>query len=296
MLQRKTKIYFLFISFLLLFISSDAQVVSGKGWNFAVNMGYYFPDKYNANFYNGSGRNSIDNVINQNSVSYNPDDVYYNNNYQTLKEDVFGGYDFEVAELPQNMRYNNVMSYGFNIRYFLSEYISLFGDFNVSKLKTVDVFTIDVLKNRSISYINLDNIYQATIAGEEDRMNFNIGLQMLLGNERVRPFIEGGINLNNVKVKKNQIDIGGYVFDIFNPEDKYYNIQQGGIGTGIFAGGGLKLFFANSYSIDFGMNFFMSQFKLLEPYKYQSEKIIFLRLGIDLKRKKAEETPEETVE
>lgn len=218
-----------------------------RGLMFGLNLGMLKSNGYNANYYNGSSKNV-------NTINYILNNQYY---YNDIRREL-NNRDFELYELPSQMKFDLTLSVGFYLRYLLNQHNGFFIQFNYAKLSTNDVFTlkIDSANFTSEPSLRLYNIY-----GQEERTYIDFGFhhENRLGN-KTNWFIETGFNINSTKVLKSGITIGSLDYSIINVYGSQgyvpgsgvspYSVTQTGIGYGFFGTAGIRLLFNEYVSID----------------------------------------------
>jgi hypothetical protein len=219
-----------------------------NGFYFGVNLGFYFANRYTAQYYNGSSVNKVDSVI-----KYLP-------NYTAIKQALGDTFYFNPnEELPSKMKYSPAFLFGLYAKYNFKN-SGIFMQFNFSKLRANDVFTIyyyDPL-NPSIPIYK-----QEVIWGGEQRTSIDVGYSYTFSSKsNFKPFIQFGANLTNTKFLENKIKIEGLEYSIANYYYTYYNIERGGIGFGGFAGGGINMIFGNAISVMPTLNIYYIQAKM----------------------------------
>lgn len=190
------------------------------GLIFGATLGYVISDDASANYYNGFGTNSIENII------------YHPTHYQRIKDQVV--FDFVMGEYATAMKYNGAAFLGGMLGYRFSPDLTIALEIGVTNLKLEDNFTL-ILDDPGTT-ITEDDIEIATITGEEKRMDFNLGAFYYFGTDRSLPYVELGFNGNYVDLQANNIFIRDWNSSIkknTNPPTK-----QGGFAMGIYAGAG----------------------------------------------------------
>jgi hypothetical protein len=226
-------------------------------WNFGINVGVYFANKYPARFYSGIESN-------ENKVSYVLNNKYW---YQEIKNDlIIANPDISQSDTlfvigyPTNINYNIVMTGGLFIRYNFSKHFGLCLDVNYTKLKAEDVVifniaTYDLATNKFIMDI--------PVQGVEQRVHVDILLQKNFWMKSKIYFLaQGGLNLNYTSVSKNIIyfapseyslvniyDQNGYVPNTQLQENPVF---QGGVGYGLALGGGIGVPLVDQFGIEAG--------------------------------------------
>jgi len=215
----------------------------GRGWSFGLNVGVYYTSKGTANFYNG-------NPSNINNVNYVMSNYYW---YQDIFH-ALGAHDsISVAGLPQNMHYKLAMQPGLYAQYSFNPQLALVIEFNYMRLKTNDAISFEVDPK---TYATEPDLRLYPMRGSEERVYADIGLKKTFPKtDKYSWFIMGGVNVNSTKVKKSafyveeieysMINTYGNSSYIPNSNMQTYEVYQGGIGFGMFAGGGASLTFGN---------------------------------------------------
>ncbi len=223
----------------------------GKGWIFGLNVGVYYPSKNTAAFYNGSPKN-------ENNVNYVMSNYYW---YQEIYN-VLGAHDtVEVAGLPQNMHYKLAIQPGIYAQYCFSPTLALLIEFNYMRLKANDAISLEVDPK---PYATQPDLRLYPIRGSEERVYADIGLKRTYPkDEGLSYFLTGGLNISSTKVKQSSIFIEQKEYSMINlygssgyvPNNNMqtYSVYQGGIGVGMFAGGGASLVFGNGIIVEPGI-------------------------------------------
>lgn len=270
----------LFLASLLscLAFSQDKDLKNEKperpGWSFGLNLGITTPSSFPANFYNGSSGN--DN---------NLDRILGNKYY---KEQIVPkiGYNYLGWESPSAMSYKASMSVGFYVRYEFLKHRGFFAQFNYTKLKANDIFFLELDLPSGVSF---DARYlQCPIRGEEERTMIELGYFYEIPlREKILLSIETGLQLTNTKVLANEIMIQDMTFNIKydgeHPDGEWstntrYDIRQGGIGFGVFAGSHLRLLFSEKISFDPGFDLYMQNINLEGYQSFRLTPYFFARI------------------
>jgi hypothetical protein len=241
---------------------SDSSHKSTGGFCLGASLGFYFANKNTAQYYNGASVNSIDSVIN------------YPYNYYAIKEKL--NYDFVLAELPAKMKYNPSLLLGIYARYSIKNF-GFFMNFNMAKLKTKDVFTIQVLDSGNTLS---QKIYrQEVLTGSEQRSNIDLGITYAIPSKgKSKPYFELGCNISDTKYIDNKINIEGLDYSLTNYYYTYNKIEQGGIGMGIFGGAGIELNFNDYLTLDPGFNLYYTKIKLGNFNEFKLNSSVYVRL------------------
>ena len=259
----------LFAAFGVLNTSAQGEVSAQEkksGFYVGGDFGVLIASKKTANYYNGFGPlNSITRIIYQKDI------------YRTLKEEVFGDFDFYMGQYPTEMRYKPAMNLGATLGYRINKDFSLFGSFTFANLKLADKFTI-ILDDPG-NQISDDVIRLADISGTEKRLNLFLGVTSEFGdNEKSKFLMEYGFTANWVDMLTNEIRIEEYEYSIkfqSNPP-----LKQGGWGLGGFFGLGGKFSFDGKTSVQLGARFVYSGIALEMAGKdpvYGLQQLYFVR-------------------
>jgi hypothetical protein len=231
----------------------------GKGWAFGLNVGVYYVSKSTSMYYNGSSEN-------ENNVDYVMSNYYW---YQDIFYDLGANDSISVAGLPDNTHYKLAMQPGLYAQYCFNKKLSLIIEFNYTRLKVEDVIIFEVDPK---SYATEPDLRLYPIHGSEERIYADLGMKHTFPQtDNFSYFAMGGLNVNSTQVRKssffveeteysmiNNID-GGYVP---NGNNQTYNVYQGGIGIGIFAGGGASFTFGNGIVLEPGIKVHWLKVKL----------------------------------
>ncbi|MDP4282231.1 MAG: hypothetical protein Q8867_08795 [Bacteroidota bacterium] len=220
-------------------------------WDFGINFGATFANGYTANFYNGSQGNL-------NTISYIMTNKYW---YQEIKLLLQASDTVILREMPTNMHYNTALSGGLYFRYNFTPRWSLFFEANYARLKTDGIFTVQV---DPASYLTTPDIRLFGVHGTEQRVNFDIGghCKFPVYRKKMNLFLDAGLNVNYVRVLKNFINFNEKEYSIINIYgNQYYvpntNLQEyqnieGGLGYGLYAGGGTGFTFTPQLGLELG--------------------------------------------
>lgn len=237
----------------------------GKGWAFGLNIGMYYASKNTANFYNG-------NPANVNNINFVMSNYYWHQEiFQALDAN-----DSISAEGPQNMHYKLAMRPGLYAQYCFSPTLALVIEFNYMRLKIEDVITFDV--DPPIDYAGPHDYRLYPMRGSEERVYADIGLKRTYPRtEKFSWFATGGLNVNSTKVKQCSFYVEEKEYSMVNTygENTYvpnsnmqtYSVYQGGIGVGMYAGGGVSLKFANGILLEPGIT---AHWLLVKLDRYQN--------------------------
>jgi len=249
------------------------------GWDFGMNFGMYLPSAFHAKFYDGSP----DNV---NNINYIFGNKYY---IDEIRNSLNSTDTFYISAMPQKMRYTAAFTIGLYFRRTFDKYFGFSVQFNYSKLHANDFFQINVDPNYILTEPDL-RIFP--IWGIEERVNIDLNFSKYFHahSEIVVPFMEAGININSTRVKENMIQINDLKYSLVNvylngtyvpgASQTQYNIQQGGVGWGVSAGGGVKLVFNEAVSIDPGFSVYYQKINLEHYEQFRPGFVIYVRLSL----------------
>jgi hypothetical protein len=218
-----------------------------KSWSFSINTGAAFANNYQANFYNGADGN-------QNTLNYILSNKYWHNEIRQAIGDSFALYG-----MPTKMKYDPAFCVGFSIKKMFNNHVGMFGQFDFSRLKAADVFTLKIGSTPTSQMV--PNLLNCPIWGKEDRIDIDLGVcgSIYLAN-KINGFLEGGLNINNTRVKENKIQIENLAYSIIdiyanqpyvpNTQLQEYQIKEGGLGIGIFLSPGVEFRFNENVAID----------------------------------------------
>lgn len=235
-----------------------------RGLQFGFNIGLFLPNGYSANYYNGSDGN-------ENNIKYIFGNKYH---YQDLYQLLNVSDTFFVKQFPTNMRYPATSSAGLYIGFNLNRRNSIFVQFNYSKLKPHDVFTVEVDPKE---YATNPDLRLFSISGVEERINIDLGYSRNFPVKENMDFVaSAGLAINDSKVLKAVINIEGpeasKEYSIVNVYGNHsyvpgtsmqqYQFTEGGIGFGLHGGGGLNFNFANNFTLQPGFTLYYNNVKL----------------------------------
>ena len=235
------------------------------GLYFGINFGFYKANRYTAQYYNGRGKNRLNDSL-----------IKSQYNYLNI-ENALSASDtsrYRLGELPAKMKYSPALMIGLFCKYNIKN-SSIFFQFNFSKLKANDVFTIMVLDTTTNTILNPK---QESISGSEQRTNIDVGYSYTFNHKKIcRPYFDIGFNLNDTKFIDNKIKIESVELSLVNQRISYYNIRQGGIGMGGFIGGGVNLVFNESICLIPGFDIYFTKTKLGNYNQIKPNYTIFVK-------------------
>jgi hypothetical protein len=241
----------------------DNDVATNKSWSFSINTGAAFANKYQANFYNG------DTTKNQNSINFILGNPYIVSTIRSAINDTFSLYG-----MPTAMKYDPAFCVGFSIKKKFNDHIGAFAQFNFSRFKATDVFTLKI-GNTPVGTTTNVRLVNCPIWGKEDRINIDLGVsgEIFLAN-KIYGFLEAGLNINNTRVKENMISIdpiGEFsIINIYgnqqyipNTQLQEYAIKEGGLGIGAFLSPGIEFRFNENVAVDVLGSVYYSKINLM---------------------------------
>ena len=237
----------------------ENEIEVNKSWSFSINTGVAYADRYHANFYNGADSN-------ENKINFVLDNKYYRYEIRNAIGD-----SFALVGMPTNMKYDPAFCVGFSIKKKFNDHVGMFAQFNFARFKAKDFFTMKIgaVPPGTTATENLRNY---PIWGKEDRINIDLGVsgEIKLA-DKIYGFLEGGLNINNTRVKENKISIENLeysIIDVFNvkgfiPGQTQENtIKQGGLGIGAFLSPGIQFRFNENVAIDLLGSIYYSKINL----------------------------------
>ncbi len=252
--------------------TSDGENEKTRVFEYGMNMGLYLANGHTANFYNGSGggtagRRSLEQIL-DNSQTYN-----------RIRQDL--GFDFSLDGLPGNMGYSPSILFGFFASLQLGERSALIAEFNYTRLKAEDQFT---LRLERFSNIEGDNIERFAISGSEERIDLRLGAQytFLRSESYIHPYLEAGISVTDTKVRNNSARIGNSSYSLFfAPTSRNVYEREYGMSPGAYAGLGLKMDVTENFRLTLGYSSQYVRIKLGENDRFLLQHTLFVRLNLN---------------
>jgi hypothetical protein len=273
----------IFFAFLLFNTAKSQDEYTGdpilSGWDFGLNFGFYLPSAYHAKFYDGSEENV-------NKISYVFTNKYWRDE---IRNSLNSSDTFYISGMPQNMHYTGAFTIGLYFRRTFDKYFGFSLQFNYSKLHANDLFQINVDPNIILTDPDLRLF---PIWGIEERVNIDLNFSKYFHahSQTMVPFLEAGININSTRVKENSIQINDLKYSLIDVylngsyvpgmQQSQYYIQQGGVGWGINAGGGLRLIFNEYVSIDPGVTIYYQKINLERYEQFRPGVVFYVRLSL----------------
>lgn len=259
------------------------------GLSLTLGAGVMFSGNGTANFYNGSegNVNTIYRILHSERYGY---PIWQALTEQNLISDAVSNYSqLTVAEYG-DMDYNLGVQLQFGFRYDLAEGWGWLIKFDYCKLTARGAFLIDATNGTGI-LTNTNRYITCPIVGEEKRIFIDMGISKRFRmNNGLDLGVEGGLNINNVKVVSNDIQVAGTVYsilDVWNgnmPSDytqDYEYINQGGLGLGGFATADVSYTLPNLTSLTLGYTCYDTKINLQGYEQYTFQHLIFLRVDVN---------------
>lgn len=215
----------------------------------SIGVGYYFSGNATASFYNAQADGRLNFFLSQPQI-------------ESQIRDAFDGYDFELAQYAQDMRYNNSISFSLGVNYFLKNNWQISAYFNQVRLQSAGLFTFRVNRQNQNNQLE-PYIEQVNIGGQERRSQIQLALGKRIPlKHNFFTLLEGGIDFTFVEPEKNQFEL-----------DKVYSLpitlQNNGVannplstGVGIMLGAGFGYQLPAQYGLIFKTNYINTRIKL----------------------------------
>jgi hypothetical protein len=222
-------------------------------WAFGINFGAYFPNKYSANYYNGT-RSNI------NNLEYVMSNTYW---YQDIKYLLGADTQVVITGYPTNMHYNVAITGGLFLRYNFSRKNGIFLQVNYTQLKAEDAVTMEI---DPPSYItDQHDIRLIPIVGREERALLDLGYQRSFPmKSKTYFFLNGGFTMCYTHVKKSALVVEGREYNLINvygrqgyvpnSNNQEFNMNQYAICYGFLAGGGAGLPITDLIGLEAGLS------------------------------------------
>ncbi|MBE0646923.1 MAG: hypothetical protein IH596_03975 [Bacteroidales bacterium] len=231
----------------------EDEVDSIHRWDFGINLGAYFPNKYSANFYNG-------NPGNVNTVNYLMSNKYW---YQDIKQLLGSSDTVFVAGYPLDMHYQVAFTGGLFIRFNFNRKNGIFLEANYTQLKATDAITLVV---DPPSYSTFQNVRTEPVQGKEARVLIDLGYQWSFPlKSKIYFFLQGGGLMCYTQVIQSIFVVEGREFNLVNvygsqgytpnSNSQAYKISQNAFGFGAFAGAGAGIPLNDVFGMEPGFSF-----------------------------------------
>ncbi|MBC8315393.1 MAG: hypothetical protein ISR57_04680 [Bacteroidales bacterium] len=230
----------------------EDEIDSIPRWDFGINLGAYFPNKYSANFYNG-------NPDNVNNVKYVMSNKYW---YQEIKNLLHATDTVFVQGYPSDMHYQVAFTGGLFVRFNFNRKNGIFLEANYTQLKANAVVTMEVDPK---PFATFQDIRTIPILGKEARVMVDLGYQRSFPlKSKIYFFLQGGVIMCYTRVLKsvflvenreyNLINVYGSQGYIPNSNSQTYNIHQSAYGFGAYFGGGAGIPLNDLFGVEPGFS------------------------------------------
>jgi hypothetical protein len=184
-----------------------------KKFEYGLNFGAYFANKYSANFYNGTpyNVNSIEDMWN--NASYKRElrqalGIDESDTVTQISVDEGNGY-------PTNMHYNVAFYGGVFLRVNFNRKNSIFLEANYAQLRAADA--VKVLLYNPYAPATWDDYAMEQVIGKEGRVMIDLGYQRSFPlKSRINLFVQGGLTMCYTQVQKSIFVVGGKEFNMIN--------------------------------------------------------------------------------
>ena len=254
-------------------------------WACGINIGGYFPNKYSANYYNGTPGNI-------NSVSYVMSNTYW---YNDIKLALDAADTVVVQGYPTNMHYQVAITAGVFLRFNFNRKNGIFLEANYTQLKAEDVVTMEV--DPYNTYLTLPDIRQIPIAGREERAMLDVGYQRsFLMKSKIYFFVNGSFKMCYTHVIKSVLVVEGREYNLINiygsqgyvpnSNSQEFNMTQQSVGYGLSVGGGVGLPLTDIFCLEPGVNMQYYPVNLQGYPSYKPSFSIYLRILLGFSHRK----------
>lgn len=261
-----------------------------SGLSLSLGAGVMRPSDATANFYNGQegNANTIYRIIHSTGFGYQ---IWEDLSTQNLIDGsaITTPFQLQVAEYG-DMHYRLGVQLHVGFRYDYNGGWGWLVGVDYCKLDASGAFLIDATNGTGL--LSNENRYVTNpIEGQEKRIYIDLGLFKRFRMEHGGDIgLEGGININNVKVVSNNIQIAGETYsilDVWNGQSpdpytqSYDYVNQGGIGLGSFLTADYCYTLPNHTSLALGYTCYYNTINL-EGWKRQAfQHLVFLRVDIN---------------
>ena len=242
-----------------------------RKFEFGLNFGAYFANKYSANFYSGipTNVNKVDIIMS------NP--TWYRQIQEVLgmsQTDLVIVQEKPTSGYPMNMNYNVAFSGGLFMRVNFNRKNSVFLQANYAQLKAGDAIILHVNPNNT--YLSYPDLRSEQVIGKEGRVMIDLGYQRSFPlKSRINLFIQGGITLCYTQVISSIFVVEGTEFNLVNVygsqgyqpgyNSQTFNVNQNAFGFGGCLGVGAGIPLTDMFGLEPG--FFVHYYPVnLEGY------------------------------
>jgi hypothetical protein len=184
------------------------------------------------------------------------------------------------------MNYTFAMMGGLFIRYNFNLNWGVCLDVNYTQLKAEDAVTFQVDPTISLTF---EDIRLIPIKGIEERVHLDVMVQHNFRlKSRIYFFLQGGLNLNYVRVRQSSIYVADKEYSLINIYGSQvyvpglslqeYTINQGGIGYGFMVAGGIGIPLTDMFGIEPGGFINYNNVNLVGYNQFKPSFGIYLRL------------------
>lgn len=258
-------------------VCAQEETSAGKaqktGFYYGLQMGGYFPNQQDAQFYSGRPENS-------NSIEQR----LWNSIYLEKIEEEVGdrlAVDMDgklLVEFKTPVKYKTAVLAGAHAGYILNKGLTIIA--NINYVRTTALSQFKVFKTSPIDKNEFDNSVTGTMVAEESRAIIELGLhQPFLRPKSWHPFVEGGVCAVMTEVLNHEMQIESVVVDFSIREGSIgSNINQGGASVGYYMNAGLDFPVSEKFSGAIGGGFANYSVPLPEEYEPTLHFSCFVRL------------------
>lgn len=228
----------------------ESTPVTTEGFLISAGLGYTFANDAPASYFDGAGYlNNLENRIYNNTIAYRQIQQAYNN------------YDWQIAQLPQEMFYDNQLGWLINVYYYFQNGWGIYGSLQGTQFTAQGVFTTEVFRfNGGTTQPVLE---LEPIKGTEQRLRYGIGVAKVFSMEStIRPFVELGWEMNWQRAQSNDVEVAGLQYSIFNGGQNLNPIIQTAMGSGLDTKLGVQIPMGPQAIVDAGMDLYLATYKL----------------------------------
>ena len=184
-----------------------------KKFEYGLNFGAYFANKYSANFYNGTPGNI-------NSI----EDLWKNPNYKREIRQALGIDESDTITqisvdegngYPTDMHYNVAFFGGVFLRVNFNRKNSIFLEANYTQLRAADA--VKVLLYNPVAPSTWDDYLMEQVIGKEGRVMIDLGYQRSFPlKSSINLFVQGGLTMCYTQMQKSVFVVEGREFNLVN--------------------------------------------------------------------------------
>ncbi len=250
-------------------------------WAVGINVGAFFPNKYAANFYNGSPGNI-------NNVNYVWNNTYW---YRDIRL-ALGSPDTLILDKTKsydtNMHYQVAITAGVFMRFNINRKNGIFIEANYTQLKATSVVTVLEIKYQEA----FQNFLMIPVIGKEERAMLDIGYQRSFPfKSKICFFVNGGMTMVYTHILKSALVVEGTEYNLMNiygnngyvpnSNSQSFSVNQYGIGFGGLLGAGFSLPLTDKFGLEPGasMQFYPANLKGYTAFKPSFSVYLRILLG-----------------